>query len=474
LQTLCLLQLVANLFQPLNLLKLSVIALLMLISKGGNAELMPWPENPHQWSYGGRPLILAGASDDDNLFQWPTERLIPHLDLLKRSGGNLVRNTMSDRRDKGFEVYPYLEVEPGRYDLNRWNPEYWERFERFLKETHHRQIMVQIELWDRFDFADHGEIKHWQNHPYNPRNNINYNRWQSRLDIRYPQHPGKNKQPFFFTTPAQHRNQLLLDFQQRYIDRVMSYSLQYDHILYCIDNETKAGEAWSRYWAQYVKRKARAVNKRIYVTEMLDERTMDPAVHGRTIDHPELYDFIEVSQNNHNDGHLHWQNLMRVRGYLNAIPRPMNSIKIYGATSSKYGDQQQAIARFWRNVLAGTSAIRFHRPESGLGLNETASHAIRALRALESKVSLAGIMPINVSVAAGDAYMASAGETRLVYLPAGEALIKLDAPKTMHVEWLNLATAAWHQSRIPTLRQNVHLKAPDTGHWMVVLRLKPS
>jgi hypothetical protein len=453
----------------MSMKNLYALLALLLMSQGIHAELMPWPDNPRQWSYAGQPMILAGASDDDNLFQWPEESLIPHLDRLKLAGGNLVRNTMSDRRDKGFELYPYLEIRPGRYDLDRWNPTYWARFDRFLEETHQRQIMVQIELWDRFDYSDHGQIKHWQNHPYNPKNNINYSSWKSRLGMRYPDHPGKNRQPFFFTTPEQHHNQLLMDYQKRYVDKVLSYSLKYDHILYCIDNETKAGEAWSRYWAVYLKDRAASANMRIYVTEMLDERTMDPAVHGRTINHPELYDFIEVSQNNHNDGIAHWQNLLRVRGYLEALPRPMNSIKVYGANGSKYGNEQQAIARFWRNVLAGTSAIRFHRPDSGLGLSGASTGALRSLRSLQSKVSLAGIVPREVSAMKGEAYVASIGKTYLIYLPRGEALIDMTIPNTMKLEWLNLETAKWHPGHLKPREEGLALNAPSAGHWIALI-----
>lgn len=80
--------------------------------------------------------------------------MIPQLDRIAAAGGNVVRNTMSDRQDAGFEVYPFLRLESGKYDLTQWNPEYWERFERFLAETDRRGIFLQIEIWDRFDYAD--------------------------------------------------------------------------------------------------------------------------------------------------------------------------------------------------------------------------------------------------------------------------------------------------------------------------------
>lgn len=178
--------------------------------------------------------MLLGASDDDNLFQWPAELLVPHLDSMKKIGANYVRNTMSDRKDKGFEVYPFKETDDGRYDLNQWNEAYWKRFNFFLKETARRNIIVQIELWDRFDYSQ----KNWDTSPYNPKNNINYNEKESGLKDAYPDHPGLNRQPFFFTTPQQQNNQILLSVQCRYIKKVLSYTLNYDHILYCIDNET--------------------------------------------------------------------------------------------------------------------------------------------------------------------------------------------------------------------------------------------
>jgi len=118
--------------------------------------LQPWSSNPWYWSYQGKPILLLGGSDDDNLFQWSETDLIAQLDRLAAAGGNVIRNTMSDRKDKGFEVYPFRQLEDGKYDLNGWNDEYWTRFERMLRETKKRDIFVQIEVWDRFDYTDSG------------------------------------------------------------------------------------------------------------------------------------------------------------------------------------------------------------------------------------------------------------------------------------------------------------------------------
>ena len=129
----------------------------------------------------------------------------------------------------------------GRYDLNRWNPEYWERFERLLRYTRKRDVIVQIEIWDRFDHSQ----RFWDSDPYNPKNNVNYTSAESGLAESYPFHPGLNRQPFFFSVPALDDNAVLLAYQQAFVRKLLDISLKYPHVLYCIDNETSGREEWS-------------------------------------------------------------------------------------------------------------------------------------------------------------------------------------------------------------------------------------
>src|SRR5687768_5513834 len=93
-----------------------------------SGRIRPYEKNPRYWQYKGQPILLLGGSKDDNLFQIPD--LEAHLDEIKSAGGNYIRNTMSDRKDLGFEVYPFHQRADKRYDLSRWNDKYWQRFER--------------------------------------------------------------------------------------------------------------------------------------------------------------------------------------------------------------------------------------------------------------------------------------------------------------------------------------------------------
>ncbi len=441
-----------------------------------DGPLAPWPTNAWYWSYQGEPVLLLGGSDDDNLFQWPEEQLIPQLDRLEAAGGNVIRNTMSDRKDKGFELYPFRRLEDGRYDLNEWNDAYWARFERMLSETAKRRIFVQIEIWDRFDYVDSGGSNRWQIHPYNPRNNVNYTYKDSEFAKRYPDHPGANRQPFFFTTPDQRNNSIVLPYQQRFVNKLLDHSLRYDHVLYCMDNETNGQEQWGRYWAQFVKQRASESGRKVFATEMWDDWNLAAERHKRTFDHPELYDFVDVSQNNHNKGQKHWDNFLHVRRYLAKKPRPMNTTKTYGANGNKFGhSDQDAVERFWRHLLAGAASVRFHRPSAGLGLNDKAVSCLRAARKLESLIPLWTVEPaaeLLSDCTPNEAYVAARkGMAYAVYFPSGgEVQLNVeDAEGRLIVRWINIDTGELADSQQLAGETQVTLSSPGRQNWVAAV-----
>lgn len=456
-----------------------LLALLLVFCLAPTAlSIEPWQDNPWFWSQDGQPLMLLGGSDDDNLFQWPREQLIPQLNRIRAAGGNVVRNTMSDRRDAGFEVYPFLKLENGKYDLAQWNPEYWDRFETFLVETKKRDIFVQIEVWDRFDYTDNrdSDPKRWESHPYNPPNNINYTVAETGLLNRYPEHPGQNKQAFFFSTPKQRNIVALLKYQRAFVNKVLDHSLRYDHILYCIDNETRAEPEWAKYWAELIRDRASQADKTVAITEMWDDWDLTAPRHRQTFDHPELYSFVDVSQNNHNSGQKHWDNFLFVRELLSQRPRPINTTKTYGADGNKFGHQDQdAIERFWRHLLAGAASIRFHRPDSGIGINDKAVACLRAARLVESSVPFWELQPAAELLADRDDNEAYAAATEnhstiVVYFPAGNGKVQLNLEEpnpSWQVRWIDIDTGKLLRQE-PL--QGRMLDTPGQGNLVAVLR----
>jgi hypothetical protein len=443
------------------------------------SRIQPYALNPRHWQYNGSPVLLLGGTVKDCLFQIPD--LKAHLDLLRSVGGNYVRNTMSDRPTDGYEIKAFARDESGLYDLNRWNEAYWSRFEDLLRWTAERGIVVQIELWDRFDHSRDP----WREDPFNPGNNINYSVEESGLALAYPAHPGRNEQPFFYTVPGLDDNQVVLPYQQAFIDRVLTLSLTADHVLYCMDNETSGSSEWSRYWCEFVRSRAREAGVAIQTTEMWDDWDVTGKTHAATYDQPELYSFIDISQNSWQTGQTNWDHAQHVRAHIKAAPRPINSTKIYGAdTHTRYDrgiSATHAQQTFWRNLIGGFASSRFHRPPHGLGLSQAAQTHLRSARMLADTFDFFRAEPDAGSVLMSDrtpneAYLTRIpGEQYAVYFPdGGQVALNLDRESSrLAATWLDIDTSTWHSVDPVQGGGTVELACPGPGQWVALLTVEP-
>lgn len=415
-------------------------------STNKDSSIKPWKENPHYWQYKGKPVLLLGASDNDNLFQ--NSNLESHLDSLRTVGGNYIRNTMSDR-DPG-DLKAFALSADGKYDLNKWNETYWKKFKDLLDLTSERDIIVQIEIWDRFDHSRDP----WLSDPYNPVNNVTYSYTDAGLDTLYPLHPGQNVQPFFFTVPSLNNNVKLLRYQQAFVEKLLSISLQYNNVLYCIDNETSGVEEWAVYWAGFIK--ARSGQKEIFITEMWDNWDVKTDVHKRTLDNPERYGFIDISQNSQLPGYQNWVNQQYVFNYISNNPRPVNSTKIYGSDRGSWLERgittEHAIQTFFRNIIGGYASSRFHRPLSGLGLSEPSINSIKTIRNVEEIVKFWDIKPdmgMLVDSEENFAYLAgNEDEVFVIYFTRpGKVKVDLSNSDSKYViRWINILNASWEKT----------------------------
>lgn len=432
-------------------------------------QIRPWIENPHYWQYKGKPVLLLGASDNDNLFQ--NDNLESHLDSLRMFGGNYIRNTMSDR-DVGNKR-TFALASPGKYDLDKWNDDYWQRFENLLRLTEERDIIVQIEIWDRFDHSR----EPWLGDPYNPKNNINYTYSEAGLDSLYPLHPGQNKQPFFFTVPQLDNNEILLKYQERFVRKLLSLSLRYSNVLYCVDNETSGLEEWATFWAGFIKENSGG--KEIYVTQMWDNWDVKSAMHKRTIDHPERYSYIDISQNSQIPGQPNWDNAQYVFNYIENNPRPVNSTKVYGSDRGSWLDRgittQHAVQTFCRNIIGGFASSRFHRPPSGLGLSRTSINCLVTIRKIEEKVKFWNIIPgMDLLDNTGENKVfvsASEGESYVIYFtePGMVTLDLSDWNMPFSINWIPVNKADWDISGIITGGDRVEITSVYPGDAFAVL-----
>lgn len=428
-----------------------------------------YKENPYYWEYNGHPTLLLGGSVEDNLFQIPN--LSEHLDLLASSGGNYVRNVMSSR-DEG-NLWPFEQQDDGKYDLNKWNEAYWQRFENFLVETAKREIIVQIEVWATFDFYR----DFWEVNPFNPKNNVNYNSRRSKLPETVDSHPTFTENNFFRSVPSQMALAQVLWFQQRFVDKMLEYSLKYGHVLYCMDNETSVTSDWGKYWARHIQKQAKAVGKEVYTTEMWDPHDLSHPFHAETFDNPDIFSFVDISQNNHQSSDAHWNNGIKQIERLekiNAI-RPVNNVKVYGNDGGRHKTTRDGIENFVQNVLMGCASTRFHRPTSGQGLNETAQAVIKSMRELTDRMDFFEGIPGNELLRdriPGEAYCrAVPGQEYAIYFPdGGEVRVDLSGFNGRPtLNWLNVLSSEWSAGQLEG-KGDVTIKSPDQGHWVAVIQ----
>jgi sulfur relay (sulfurtransferase) DsrC/TusE family protein len=466
----------------MNIGILSVLCFLIcgnLSTANSQDEIRPYSNNPYYWQYKGEPVMLVGGSKDDNLFQ--VDNLEEHLDLVQQVGGNYIRNTMSSRDEGNARAFKRLPN--GKYDLDQWNAEYWEKFEQLIKETDKRDIIVQIEFWDQHDYNG----GRWDRNPWNPDQNINYTVSNTQLkgDGHYAEvkASGGEMMDFFQTVPELQNDRKVLRYQKKFVDKVLSCTFRYDHVLYTITNEffKQHSPKWSWYWAEYIHDKAAEAGVNAQVTEMFQAVDMDNEDHKVTLDHPETFTYVDMSQNSTKMNDRHWNNLQWVRDYLenqNTI-RPVNHTKTYGGDEVGWtnGDEH-GIERFWRNIIGGAASVRFHRPPYGIGLNERAQNQIRSARMLLNEINIFNCRPdaehrLLFRRDPDEAYLTyNPGRTYALYFPEGGS-VELDlseASGNFRIRWLNIEKCKWTKESNLQAEKKVTLDIPEQDkNWAAVI-----
>lgn len=443
-----------------------------------DASIQPYEGNPRYWQYKGEPVLLLGGSKDDSLFQIPD--LEAHLDEIKQAGGNYIRNTMSDRPDFGFEVYPFKKLQNGKYDLTQWNGEYWKRFQNLLEWTLQRDIIIQIEVWDRFDHSQ----DHWAKSPWRPANNVNYTPDESGLANAYPAPAWRDRQPFFHSIPGMKRYKQLYDvvrrFQERFVAKMLSLSLAYPNVLYCMNNETSTPPQWGQHWMRFIRDKAAERDNEVYVTDMFDDG-WKPASSQKVrlaMDRPDLYPFIDLSQVNSRSFHEeHWNRFMWAIQQLDTSPRPLNLTKIYSDGETKWGSgtPKDGVERFWRSVVGGAAACRFHRPGGGIGLNDIAKACIQAARKLETHIEpwkVTARQDLLADREKDEAYLAAQpGEKYALYFTDGGS-VQLDLAKhdgQFKLRWIDISSGDWGDEHTVEGGASLKVTAPAPGPWVAAI-----
>ncbi|MFO7923501.1 MAG: hypothetical protein R6U58_07385 [Bacteroidales bacterium] len=455
------------------------------------APVKIYKENPFYWEYKGEPVLLLGGSGEDNLFNHP-DGLAEHLDILRDSGGNYIRNTMSSRNPGN--PWPHKIRQDGLYDLDEWDEEYWIRFENLLTLTLERDIIVQIEIWDPWDyFMTEAPIGYgpgnvgWESCPYNPVLNVNYTADESGLATEIDYYSGNRPSDhlFFHTVPELKDIPLIRKYQEAFVDKLLSISLDYPNILYCMNNEIGEPAEWGEYWAGFIRNRAEEAGKEVFLADMRRNSDFTSEEQIRLLHDRVHYDFFEISQNTANNGQKHYDQIISIRDQVIEQPKPLNNVKIYGGRIGSWTTSvEEGTRRFWRNIFGGLASSRFHREGPsplffGAGLSDIAQTHIRSMRMLTDKMDVFSSLPSNHLLGnrePNEAYcFAEEGRHYALYFPdGGEVMLDLSAYEgEPELRWMNILESAWLKSE--TIRGGVQviITTPGPGQWAALISYDP-
>src|SRR2546423_7055192 len=148
------------------------------------------PKNPHYFLFRGKPTVLITSGEhygavlnlDFNYFEYLTTlkagglnltRTFPGAYVEPRGAFNIARNTLAPAA--GRFICPWARSDiPGypnggnKFDLSKWDPDYFKRLKDFMTQASRRGIVVELNLFTPFY-----EENIWALSPQKASNNIN-------------------------------------------------------------------------------------------------------------------------------------------------------------------------------------------------------------------------------------------------------------------------------------------------------------
>ncbi|HUO32572.1 MAG TPA: hypothetical protein VMU80_25390 [Bryobacteraceae bacterium] len=210
---------------------LRAIALLAAALSSVSAEPIHLsPKNPHYFFFRGKTIALITSGEhygavinaDFNYHRYLEALAAAGMNYTRLFGGSyrevagqsfgIRRNTLAPV--KGRYIAPWAQAGDGRFDLERWNPEYFRRYHEFLSEAAERGIVVEVSL-----FTSYYQDAQWAISPLNAANNVNGTAaidWKKLHTLE---------------------NGNILRYQERYVRKLVGEANGFDNVIFEIQNE---------------------------------------------------------------------------------------------------------------------------------------------------------------------------------------------------------------------------------------------
>ncbi len=228
------------------------------------------PQNPRYFvTPQGRALFLTGSHTWANFQERGLERLTPnfdyegYLDFLQQHGHNFIRlwtwehaqwmQFVPDDVPVRYKPLPYQRTGPGlaldgkpKFDLTRFNPEYFRRLRRRVEQARQRGLYVSVMLFQGFSLDNRRGRKHmgnaWHGHPFHPANNVN------GMDGN-PSGDDTGHEVHTLKVPEVTR------LQEAYVRKVVDTLNDLDNVLWEIGNECRTDSvAWQYHMIRFLRR----------------------------------------------------------------------------------------------------------------------------------------------------------------------------------------------------------------------------
>ena len=195
------------------------------------------PNNPHYFLFRGRPIVLVTSGEhygsvlngEFDYRKYLATLAADGMNFTRIFGGSYVevpatsfgikRNTLAPQ--PGKFIAPWLRSDAGGYagggnkfDLARWNPEYFARYQDFLAEAAKAGIVVEVSLFS----STYADVQ-WTVSPFNSSNNVNETKvtdWKKLTTLE---------------------NGNVLKFQEEYVRKLVREANEFDNVIFEIQNE---------------------------------------------------------------------------------------------------------------------------------------------------------------------------------------------------------------------------------------------
>jgi hypothetical protein len=236
-------------------------------SKPAQGPLRIHPDNPRYFTDGTKltdgslkAVYLTGSHHWHNLqdagrIGGPVTKVFDYdgyLDFLAKYNHNFIRLWawegaawwyQGGQNDEYYVPLAYARTGPGKasdgkpkFDLEKFNPEYFDRLRSRVIAARDRGIYVGVMLFQGWSIYNHDYGNPWPLHPFNQANNINGINGD-------PDKDGQGKEVHTLQVPAVTR------LQEAYVRKVIDTVNDLDNVLYEITNETAL---WSAEWQYHI------------------------------------------------------------------------------------------------------------------------------------------------------------------------------------------------------------------------------